>query len=489
MSYPIARPEAGHAEQDPEDWWRAVRAVLRQLGDAVDLRSVVAIGVCSQVNTHVFIDDEGRPLAPAIVWQDQRCADTAEHLDASLSEEERLVLWGAPFRIDSSFLLARAEWMRVERPELWQRTRWVVSPKDYVNLRLTGAVATDVISPIGLVGPDHRYIPGVLALVPEAAQRMPPLRPFTAALGSVVAAATGLPPDAIAVVATMDAWGNVYGSGVVDAGQAIEVAGTSEIIGVLSDHSTPEAGVISFLPVDGLVLHAGPTQAGGDALRWLANALQLSIPQTVAAAATVPPGALGLVFLPYLLGERAPLWDARARGVFFGLSSDHGAPHLARGVLEGVACSARHLLEATETAAGRPVERIRASGGASRSDLWCQIKADVLGRPLERVAVPHSAVLGAALLAGVGAGRLESVAAAARRMVHVERAFHPDPRARDVYDELYALYRALYPSVQPLYRQLARLREVASESLRRIPRCTCDDGVEPGTDDASDSSG
>jgi xylulokinase len=288
---------------------------------------------------------------------------------------------------------------------------------------------------------------------------MPPLRPFTDPVGTVQAKETGLPADAVAVVATMDAWANLYGSGVTRSGQAMEVAGTSEIIGLLSDRCRPTAGVVSFLPVDGLYLHAGPTQAGGDALRWFAELFDLSIEKALLEAERAEPGSLGLVFLPHLMGERAPLWNSDARGVFFGLSSDHRRGEIARSVLEGVAYSARHLLDEVEAAAERPAGVLRSSGGGARSDLWCQIKADVLDRPLERLAVVQSGVLGASLMAGVGAGVFGNLAEAADRMVHVERSFDPEPDRAALYDELYRIYRDLYPRLLPSYSDLRAVRD------------------------------
>ncbi|MDQ6749056.1 MAG: FGGY-family carbohydrate kinase, partial [Candidatus Dormibacteraeota bacterium] len=435
--YETYRPRPGWAEQDPEAWWRAVREVLNRLGAEADLGRVAGIGVCSQVNTHVAVDQAGLSVGQAIVWQDQRCADISRELDGRLTEDDRMRLWGRPASLDPSHLATRALWMQRHRARDWERTRWLLSPKDYINLRLTGEVATDVISPVDMVGPDGKYIPGLLELVPGLGEVLPPLRAVRQALGRVTATDAGLPSTCQVVVATMDAWGNRYGSGVTQVGQAMEVAGTSEIIGLLSNMAVPTAGIVSFIPVDGLYFHAGPTQAGGDSLRWAAHATELPVVKAIREAGRAQAGSGGLIFLPYLSGERAPLWDPTAQGTLFGLQAGHGRPELLRAVLEGVAYSARHLLEEMEVAAGRRAEVLRSSGGGSRSDLWCQIKADVLGRPIERVAVSESGVLGAALLAGVGADLLPDLATAATAMVHIERIFEPDPAALGGYQELY----------------------------------------------------
>jgi xylulokinase len=448
-SYGIHRPRPGWAEQNPEEWWRALLGVLEELGRAVDLDRAAGIAVCSQVNTHVFADADGVPLAPAIVWQDQRCSSIASKLG-----------------VDASFPLARAAWFREEYPDEWRRVRWILSPKDYLNLRLCGEVATDAISPIGLVAPDLSYDEEVFELVPGTRELMPPIRHFADALGSVSAAEAGLPREAMVAIATMDAWGNVFGSRLTEAGDAMEVAGTSEIIGVMSEQARPAAGVVTFHPIDGLYLHAGPTQSGGDALRWFADCHGITIEAALAAAAEADPGIGGLVFTPYLMGERAPLWDADARGAFFGIGAEHRFTHFARAVLEGVAFSARHLLEAIETAAARRADALNSSGGGAASDLWCQIKADVLGRPVRRLRVLHSGVLGAALLAGRAADVLPDVRDAAKTVVRVGDVFEPNAAVTDRYDATYALYRELYPALKPAYATLSGLRasSIASRS-------------------------
>jgi xylulokinase len=448
--YGIDRPQSDWAEQDPRTWWQAFVRIVDALAAGVDVTRIRAVGICSQVNTHVFLGEDGAELAPAIVWQDQRAANEAAALTALLAEAE--------VTVDASALVARAAWMQRYRGDVWETTRWILSPKDYLNHRLTGQTATDVISPIGLVDADCRYDRRIVELVPGLPERLPPLRRFTDPLGRVQSTESRLPPEAEVVVATMDAWGNLYGSGVVEPGQAMEVAGTSEILGVLSERAEPTDGVVTFPPLDGTYLHAGPTQAGGDALRWFADTHALGLETVLTRAATAPPGSGGLVFLPYLAGERAPLWDAEARAVFFGLSSDHSLAHQARAVLEGVAFSARHLLETLEHAAGLHVDALASSGGGARSDLWCQIKADVLAREIRRLRVLQSGVLGAGLMAATGTGLAGDLRNAAAAAVEVADVFRPAPDRVALYDHLYRVYRELYPALQPAYRELSRFR-------------------------------
>jgi xylulokinase len=446
--YPISRPRPDWAEHDPDAWMGALAEVLAELAHDAGGRRAAAIGICSQVNTHVFVDGRGEPLRPAILWQDQRCAEVTAELNAASAGR---------FAFAPSFVVPRAEWLRREEAALWECTRYVLSPKDFVTTQLCrlGTATSDPVSSFDVVDDSGAYDPDILALVDGLDQRLPQIDRMDAPLGAVARGDLPLIEDATVVVGTMDAWANAYGSGVVEHGQAMEVAGTSEILGVLSRERHPTPGVISFLAVDGLHLHAGPTQAGGAALAWFADLVRLPIPEVLSLAEGVGPGAL--LFLPHLLGERAPLWDSDVRGGFLGVGSDHSLAHLCRAVLEGVAYSARHLLEELEKAAGLEAPVLHASGGGSQSDLWCQIKADVLARPIVRVRVRHSGCLGAALMAATGAGLVDGLREAARQAVQIERVFEPSVE-REPYDELYAIYRDTYLALKPTHAALAKLR-------------------------------
>jgi len=460
VAYRTSRPRPGWAEQDPAHWMAALAACWTELHARAGPVAVRSVGICSQVNTHVIVDEHLVPLAPAITWQDLRAAPEAAELDAAAADR-REALWGGPFTADASFSLSRLAWMARHSPDAWARARWVLSPKDWAVAALTGAVVTDTISPIGVVGPDGRYIEGVLDLVPDAARLLPPLEPFEAPAGTTLRGnAAGLPSGVPVAVGTMDAWGSVYGSGLVTPGQAMEVSGTSEIIGVLSDRTVPTRGVISFAPVHGRHLHAGPTQAGGDALQWAARAFGITIEALVAAAEDALRDPQPVVFLPHLAGERAPLWNPDARGVFLGVTTGTELRHLALAVLEGVAFAAHHLLRACTAAAGRPVDELRLSGGGSRSATWNTIKASVHARPMALLATRDSGVLGAALMGLVAAGAAADIETAAARHVAVAATVEPDPGTTGRLAELYGLYRETYEALVPVFRRLAAHTQV-----------------------------
>jgi xylulokinase len=419
---------------------------------------VKSIGVVSQVNTHLFVDAELRPLAPAVIWQDQRTARTARELDARFTPEDKRRIWGGPVTLDASFLPARAAWMAEHEPATWSRTRWILSPKDYVVALLTGRVATDRLSSVRLAdrsGTD--YIGEAVATVEGLAQRLPPVRDPLFPLGQVTDPALGC-GEATVVVGTMDAFGSVFGSGLTVPGRAMVTCGTSLVVAGSSRKHIPTPGVVSFPPLGDAYVHAGPTQAGGDALRWWSGAAGLSVEEAVGEAERSSSGSSGVVFTPHLLGERAPLWDSDVRGAFLGLSSATTRPDLSRAVLEGVAMSARQVFAAVETACGSPLASVTFSGGGARSDLWAQIHADVLRRPVERLAVRDSAVLGAALLGSVGAGIHPDVGAAADAAVRGERVFTPDPGNADRLEPLFRAYTESYAALKGVHEQLSTWR-------------------------------
>jgi xylulokinase len=449
--YELRRPREGHAEQDPVDFLAGLRVCFEELVRVAPAARVEAIGICSQVNTHVFVDSALTPVHAAISWQDQRCAEEAAELERRAGDD-KLRIFRGPFSIDASYALSRALWLQQTHPEAWARTRWILSPKDFCVAALTGELRSDPVSPVGLVGPDGSYLADALRLVDGAESRFPPLDEFDAPAGLTVGT-HGFPTGIPVSVGTMDAWSSIYGSGVVRSGQGAEISGTSEIVGLLSAEPGAAEGVISFPPVRARYLHAGGTQAGGDALRWIAGLLGMSISEALAAADAVDPQPL--VFLPHLAGERAPLWNADARAVFLGMTAHTTPGHLVRAVLEGVAHAARHLRESCEEAAGFRADTLRLSGGGSASELWNQIRADAHRCTLEQVASTMTGCLGAALMGGVAAGVAQDLESWAADVVQVARTFSPDAAGADRFDSLHAVYRDTYAALVDRFTDLA----------------------------------
>lgn len=455
QGYQTVRPTHDGAEQHAELWLAAVDASVAQLATQVELSTVTAVGVTSQVDTHVLVDDNCTPLHPALFWQDVRSAGEALDLNARLGEAGRNDGWGAAEPLDASNPVPRALWLARHRPDEWARSRWMLQPKDLVNAWLTGQVASDPLSWFKIVGTDAQYVGGIRH-APGLGGRLPRLCSPDDELGRLNRVWHGIPAGAVVATGTMDAFGNVLGSGLHQPGDTMMITGTSVIVGAIGIGGTTGPGVVDFVPFRGRQVHAGPTQSGGDSLRWWARVTGHTIDDVLAAAAGAPPGSDGVVFAPHLLGERAPLWDARVRGWFTGLESGAGFAELSRAVLEGVAYSARELLAAVQVAAAVPCERIMLSGGGSRSDLWCQILADVIGHPIRRSREADSAVVGAATLAAAARTGSDPWSQGALLAQH-DRVFTPDPGLRRRYDDLFSLYTETYHALRPVHERLSAI--------------------------------
>lgn len=446
--YPIHHSAGARVEQDPADWMQLVLAALHHFSTLVDNQTVQAIGLTSQVNTHVFSDAHGRAITPAWVWQDGRAAEQARRLDAQVSEAQRMAWWGAPLPIDASHALSRMQWLLEEEPALWQASRHVLLPKDYCLWKLTGEIASDPLSNIGLVDLQSAHVDALLALVPGAAERLPELRDMTALAGVVQA---GLPFAGTPVsVGTMDAWAGLFGCAVTHEHHGMYLSGTSEILGIISPSITPTPGVLVMPPSHDITLHVGPTQSGGSSQMWFCQLMGIEPAQMAELAASHPADRAYPLFLPHLQGERAPLWDASARGIFAGLDASTDKAALARAVYDGVACSARLLLDALQSSAGTQVQSLNAGGGGFRTPVWNQIRANVLGVSLDKVAVDDPGTLGAAGLAAVAIGLHGSVQDAFDTMVQIEQRYEPDYKLQDFHDERMALYKETYEKTRSI---------------------------------------
>ncbi len=452
--YPTARAGAA-VEQDPAGWWGHVKTALGQFA-GVGAR-VVGIGVTGQVNTHVFCDDAFGMLRPAITWADTRAAAAGAALDARLTVEAKIAALGAPIPIDASHALSRMAWVAEEEPAVWARTRWVMAPKDWVIARLTGVAGADALASVGLAGADLRYAGAVTGLVARAEAVLPPLQDPLDVAGVVRDGPfAGVP----VVRGTMDAWAAMFGVGVAREGQAMNLSGTSEVMGVISAVRNPVPGVITFPEWRGITLHAGPTQSGGASLDWIARVIGQTPGEAAGIAGEVEAGTP--LFLPHLAGERAPIWDAEARGVFAGLGAATGPGDMVTAVMEGVAFSARLALDALEAAGGVRAEVIRAGGGGTASDRWCQIRADAFGRPVVRMAARDAGAVGAMVMAGAGTGIVPDLAAAAAT-VPEERTFFPDKTRVPLAEARFGLWKELYAQMRPVNAGLAALVRQAED--------------------------
>jgi xylulokinase len=439
-----AHPHAIAAEADPQDWWTALRGLIADL--RCDKRDIAGIGLCGFTRSQILIDAAGAPVRPAQCFPDGRAtAEAAALAGAEAGTWTEMSAWHP---------LARLRWVQTRDPAAFARARTVLQPKDFLGLRLTGRAATDRIANAWALD----RATGLPATAPwRRAGLDPALLPDLLdpqdQLGAVPSGnLAGLP----VFTGSMDTWCAAIGAGSVRAGGAYIVSGTTDVAGVFTTAPRMAPGLVT-LPWGGGLFHlGGPSQAGADCAGWAATLLGVPDVAALVALAAQADGRGGpLLFLPYLTGERAPLWQPGARGVFLGLHRDHGPPALARAVLEGVAFANRDLLYR----AGAPFDALVLCGGGSRSDFWCQIRADVLGVPVQRSAVAEPGLVGAAACAWVGLGRYATLAAAQAAMAGQFQVFTPDPERRRRADALFSHFQRLQAMAVPLAIDLAALGE------------------------------
>jgi len=457
----VTRPHAGWAEQDTRGYWDAAVRCIRELlaSPRAEPRRIAGLASCGHAPTMVLLDDRQEPLRPAILWQDTRAVAEAEELATNPGTDVLAGWLGVRWPVDASMPAARFRWLGKHEPASLAHTRLVLLPKDYVHLRLTGAAATDVWSAKGLVHQQTREPIGpLLEMAGVGTQIVPPALVPSEIMGHVSAAAseeTGLPVGTPVIAGWTDAMAAMLGSGALgSSGLGCDVSGTSEVIGLTHGSRPLDTGPLMAAAIldSGRWMVYGPTQASGGSLSWALRALgELNPEQALAEAAHAEPGADGLLFLPYLQGERAPLWDPRARGAFIGLTMAHERRHLLRAVLEGVACSVRHVLSAAEAFTGATAEEVRVAGGGARVGLWNQIKADVTGRTFRPCTTTENGVLGAAMLAAIGAGLFDGAAAAGKSMVSLEAPVEPDPHRHALYETTFERYIGAYPRLRDLF--------------------------------------
>lgn len=468
--YPFETPRPLWSEQDPELWWsgatESIRKVLRETG--VDGASVVGVGLTGQMHGLVLLDESGAVLRPAILWNDQRTSEECDLIRERLGRERLIELTGNDAL--TGFTAPKIVWVQRHEPDVHRRIRHVLLPKDYVRYRLTGAFATDKAGAGGTLLLDVRsrdWSEEVLGALEIPSGWLPPTHEGPEATGEVstaAAEATGLKAGTPVVAGSGDQAAQAVGVGAVEEGTMAVTLGTSGVVFAPASAPVVEPeGRLHAFPhaVPGRWHLMGVMLSAAGSLRWYRDTIapDLSYDDLLAEAADVPPGSEGLLFLPYLTGERTPHPDPLARGAFVGLTVRHGRGHLTRAVLEGVAFGLRDSFRLMQAAGVAAPEQVRISGGGAKSPLWRQIIADVLGVELVTVGTTEGAAYGAALLAGVGADVWPSVEAACRSVVEVKEPVTPDPETHDRYSPAYAAYRALYPALQPSFTTLAEVEE------------------------------
>jgi xylulokinase len=442
--YELSVPRPGWTEQDPDDWWTATAVVIAELGATAG--PLAGIGLAGQMHGLVALDGRDRPLRRAILWNDQRTAAECAEIEARVGRERLVELTGN--RALPGFTAPKLLWMRRHEPELYAQIEHVLLPKDYVRLRLCGVEASDVADASGTLLLDvarRRWSEEVIHALAIPRAWLPELHESPAVVGET--------RDGIPVAAGAgDQAAAALGVGATRPGPLSIALGTSGVVLAAQERfaSDPRARIHAFChALPGAWQAMGVMLSAGGSLRWLHDAVapDLEYEQLFAEAAAWPPATEGLLFLPYLAGERTPHADPAARGAFAGLGLRHDRGALVRAVLEGVAFGLRDSLDLLRELGVEP-SLARVSGGGARGGEWLRIAASVLELPLERVAVDEGAAFGAALLGGVAAGTWPDVGAAVAATVRPTARIEPVREWIAPYRDARERYRALYPALR-----------------------------------------
>ncbi len=474
---PMLMAKPGWAEQDPEDWWEATTLAVQGALSEAGLKGsdIAAVGLSGQMHGVVLLDRANAVLRPSLIWCDQRSQAQCDWITSQVGSKRLIRLVSNPAL--TGFSAPKLLWIRDHEPAVFDRAAHFLLPKDFVRYRLTGEFATDVSDASGTLLFDvthRRWSKEMLSALDLDSSLLPRAYEspeITGKLTREAALLTGLVAGTPVVGGAGDQAASAVGNGIVLSGLTSATLGSSGVMFAYTGDPKLDPGgrIHTFChAVPGKWHVMGVTQGAGLSLRWFKDHFGMTenwyagltdvdtYDLIMNEAAKAPAGCNGLLFLPYLMGERTPHLDPEARGMWFGLTAAHTRSHLIRAILEGVAFSLRDSLEIFKELE-IPVEQIRASGGGSRSFLWRQIQADIYDKELVTLKTSEGSAFGAALLAGVGARTYASVEESARQAIQIRECLYPRLSNRSVYDRLYEVYRSLYPAVREMAHRLSEL--------------------------------
>ena len=466
--YPVDSPRPGFAEQDPAMWWRATALAVRQaLAAVASPGTMVAIGLTGQMHGTVLLGARHEVLGPAVIWADQRSAVQVREITEMIGAARLIAITGS--LLATGFQAATLRWLQQARPELWQQVRAVLLPKDYLRWRMTGVLATEPSDASGTLLLDVRHgkwSNELLTALEIDRSLLPPIGSSTAITGRLTAEATaafGLPAGIPVIGGAGDAPAAALGAGIVDAETMLLTisTGSQVLIPTTSFHPDPAGRTHTFRAALAPGWYQmGATLAAGMALRWLRDRLfelpgEDAYTRMSAWAEHAPIGADGLLFLPYLVGERTPHMDPAARGLYLGLTARHGRAELVRATMEGAVLATYDAFSVLRATGANPA-RIVLAGGGARGPLWRRIVADVFGLPVSALTTADQSAIGAVLLAGAGIGRLDPAATAAA-WAEREPAIEPDSVNHARYADLFAIYQRQFDKHRDDFHELGTL--------------------------------
>lgn len=465
-AYQVYYPHAGWAEQNPDEWWQAVSLAIKAALEKGKIRpsEIAGIGIDGQSWSAIPIDREGNVLTNTPIWMDTRAADICERVGRQVGEERIFEVCGNPFK--PSYTTPKILWYKENLPEVYKHTYKVLQSNSYIGFRLTGKVSQELTQGYGLhcfrmrtgewdmdmckeLGVDPSFLPDIYAS-----------HDIIGTVTEKAAEECGLTAGIPVVAGALDAACGTLGAGVIHPGETQEQGGQAGGMSICMDtYKADERLILSYHAAPNQWILQGGTVGGGGVMRWMEQEFadyerligketgKSSLQIFNEIAEKVPAGSDGMVFLPYMSGERSPIWDPYAKGVFYGLDFSKTKGHFVRAAMEGVAFSLRHNLEAAEEA-GAVASELRAMGGSANSLLWTQIKADVTGKEIIVPSSDTATTLGAVILAGVGVGMYKDFEEAVKKTVVIKRRHTPNPEVREAYDKNYKLYLELYQDLK-----------------------------------------
>lgn len=469
--YPVYYPEEGWAEQNPEEWWsvvcEAVRRVIRKAG--IQPEEIAGVGIDGQSWSAIAIDKGGKVLTNTPIWMDTRAQSICDRLNEEIGEDEIFRIAGNS--LQPSYTTAKILWYKENLPEVYSKIYKILQSNSYIAFKLTGQISQDLSQGYGLHCFDMRtgqWDEEMCRKMGIPRDFLPEIVPSDRIIGTVTKKAaeeSGLAEGTPVAAGGLDAACGTLGAGVIHSGETQEQGGQAGGMSIcIEKYQADPRLILGFHVIPGKWLLQGGTTGGGGVMRWFEREFAdyerlmreqtgiSSLDQLNEIAEKVTPGCDGLVFLPYMAGERSPIWNPYAKGVFYGLDFSKTKGHMVRACMEGVAFSLRHNLETAEEA-GAKAEILRAMGGSANSLLWTQIKSDVTGKTMAVPASDTATTLGAALLAGVGTGFYKDYEEAVAETVKVTRKHQPDPEKKAVYDKNYETYLELYRSLSGLMKK------------------------------------
>ena len=466
VEYSLSHSKPGWAEQDPIDWWKAVIESINSVVNETNINKedVKSIGLTGQMHGAVFLDSNNNVLRPAILWCDQRTSSECDDINKIIGKENLIKLTSNPAL--TGFTAPKILWVRKNEPRVYEKTRKILLPKDYIRFRLTGEFAGDVSDASGTLLFDvknRKWSGKVLEKLDIDRNMMPKIYESTEVTGTLTKDTSkllGLSKETTVVAGAGDQAAGAVGNGIVEQGIISSTTGTSGVVFAYTDKvkTDPSGRLHTFChAVPGKWHVMGVMLAAGGSFKWLRDMLGINSYHVMTEQASkAPTGSEGLIFLPYLMGERTPYADPDAKAVFFGISPRHTRAHIIRSVMEGVSFGLRDSLEIIKEL-DIPISEIRASGGGAKSKLWKQIQADVNKKPIYTINVDEGPAFGAALLAMVGSKIYSSVPEACRQTIKTVNKIDPIPQNTQIYDKYYKLYKNLYKTLKNNFKQCAEL--------------------------------